>query len=399
VSPAAPERRLDVLVVGGGISGLACALALAQAGRRVHVVEQAPRFAEIGAGLQLGANATRAFQALGVLDPILRTAVLPPRAVIRDAVTGEDLTVLDLGPPFRRRYGHPYLVAHRHDVLSALLDACRAVPGITLETERTVVSAAEGSGGAVVTFADGDRYRADLLVGADGIRSRVRTIIDETPPRFSGHVAYRGTVPREDVVTDLDGDDVVLWIGPGIHLMQYPVRRGTLYNQVAVYERPAGVTQPYGVRAEFEQAFAVAHPRVQACVALLDGAHDWPVYDRDPLPHWTTPHVALVGDAAHAMLQYLGQGACQALEDALSLARAVGAHPEDQRRALKEFEEQRVPLATRCQEVARPWGDLWHTRDALLLALRNRVFRLRRPDDYSDLDWLYAERRTNEDVA
>jgi salicylate hydroxylase len=395
---ARPALPLDVLVVGGGIGGLACALALAQAGRRVHVVEQAPVFAEIGAGLQLGPNATRVFSALGLLEPVLRSAVLPPRAVVRDVITGEDLTILDLGEPFLRRYGYPYIVAHRHDILSTLLEACRATPAITMETDRTVVAAHDGPGGAGVTFADGDKCSATLLIGADGIRSRVRMMLDETPPRFSGHVAYRGTVRREEVVADTDGDDVVLWIGPGVHLMQYPVRRGELYNQVGVYERPAGA-EPRGVRAEFERAFALAHPRVRACIALLDSDRDWPTHDRDPLPGWTTPHTALVGDAAHAMLQYLGQGACQALEDAIALAGAIEANPGDQVRALKVFEEERIPLASRCQEVARPWGDLWHTRDSMLLALRDRVFRLRQPDDYTDLDWLYAERQPKKDVA
>jgi 2-polyprenyl-6-methoxyphenol hydroxylase-like FAD-dependent oxidoreductase len=377
----------DILVVGGGIGGLAAALALARAGRQVLVAEQAPRFAEIGAGLQLGPNATRAFDQLGVLGQILDAAVLPARAVVRDAVTGEELTVLDLGRPFRERYGYPYVVAHRHDVLSALLNACRAEPGIVLRTGRTAVEVRERPEHAEVTFADGELLTASLLVGADGIRSQVRHLIDTSPPRFSGHVAYRGTVERSQI--SLAPDDVVLWIGPGIHLMQYPVRRGELYNQVAVYERPDGT--PRGDAREFNAAFATAHHTVRESVALIDTHRDWPIHDRDPLTTWTTEHTVLLGDAAHAMLQYLGQGACQALEDAVALAEATARHPHEQDLALKRYEARRVARASRCQTVARPWGDLWHTQDPTLLALRNRVFRLRRPDDYSELDWLYAE--------
>ncbi|GGN22622.1 FAD-dependent monooxygenase [Streptomyces fuscichromogenes] len=380
----------DALVVGGGIGGLAAALALARAGRRILVAEQASRFAEIGAGLQLGPNAMRAFDRLGVLGPVLDSAVLPDRAVVRDAVTGEELTVLDLGPPFRARYGYPYVVAHRHDVLSVLIDACRSEAGIELRTGRTAVDVREREGHAEVTFADGEVLTARLLVGADGIRSRARHLIDAGPPRFSGHVAYRGASVRSQLGPELAADDVTLWIGPGIHLMQYPVRRGELYNQVAVYERPAGAREPRGEVEELRAAFSVAHPRVREYVALLDPHRDWPVYDREPLPTWTTAHTALLGDAAHAMLQYLGQGACQALEDAVALGDAVSDHPHGQDRALKQYEERRIARASRCQTVARPWGDLWHTQDPTLLALRNRVFRLRRPDDYSELDWLYA---------
>ena len=389
--------RHDTLVIGGGIGGLGAALALARAGRQVLVAEQAPRFAEIGAGLQLGPNAMRAFDQLGVLKAVLDAAVLPARAVIRDAVTGDDLTVLDLGRPFRTRYGYPYVVAHRHDVLSALLDACRAEPRIELRTGRTAVDVRERDEHAEVTFADGEVLAAHLLVGADGIRSQVRHLIDPSPPRFSGHVAYRGTILPSQLATDPAPDDVTLWIGPGIHLMQYPVRRGELYNQVAVYERPADSPEPRGDAAEFRAAFAVAHPGVRESVTLLDAHRDWPIHDRDPLPTWTTAHAALLGDAAHAMLQYLGQGACQALEDAVCLADAISGHPHQQDRALKQYEEQRITRASRCQTVARPWGDLWHTQDPTLLALRNRVFRLRRPDDYTDLDWLYAA--ATEDAA
>ncbi|MEU4160834.1 FAD-dependent monooxygenase [Actinoplanes sp. NPDC026670] len=381
----------DTLVVGGGIGGLAAALALTRAGRQVMVAEQAPQFAEIGAGLQLGPNAMRAFDRLGVHAAVIDAAVLPARAVIRDAVTGGELTVLDLGRPFRARYGYPYVVAHRHDVLSALLDACSAEPGLELRTGRTAIDVQERDEHAEVTFADGEVLTAGLLVGADGIRSQVRRLIDRSPPRFSGHVAYRGTITPSQLVVDPPPDDVTLWIGPGIHLMQYPVRRGELYNQVAVYERPASEREPRGDAEEFHAAFSIAHRKVRESVALLDPHRDWPVHDRDPLPSWTTAHAVLLGDAAHAMLQYLGQGACQALEDAVALADAVSSQPHCQDRARRQYEQRRVARASRCQTVARPWGDLWHTQDATLLALRNRVFRLRRPDDYTDLDWLYAD--------
>jgi 3-hydroxybenzoate 6-monooxygenase len=386
----------DILVAGGGIGGLATALAAARVGRSVRLVEQAAEFGEIGAGLQLGPNAVRAFDRLGIYEAVAQSAVFPSRAVVRDAVDGSVLTVLDFGESFVRRYGYPYLVAHRRDVLDALLEACRAQPGIVLENSRVVVSARESAEAVEVDFADGETYRADILVGADGIRSQVRQLLDNSEPTFSGHVAYRDTIAIEDVPAGAFGDgavdEVLLWIGPGMHLMQYPVRSGTLYNQVAVYERPAGREEPAGDTAELRAAFAPACVEVRSAVERIDTSRGWPVCDRDPLPTWSTDRSVLIGDAAHAMLQYLGQGACQALEDALELSAALGNHPGDRKRAFDAYEGARRPVAARCQEVARPWGALWHTEDPTMLTLRNRVFRARRPDDYTDLDWLYGER-------
>ncbi|WP_009478451.1 FAD-dependent monooxygenase [Rhodococcus sp. JVH1] len=386
--------HFETLIIGGGIGGLATALALAQTGRPVQLVEQASAFTEIGAGLQIGPNATRALDRLGLLDELSAVAVHPHSAIVRDALTGEVLTALDFGTAFRARYGYPYLVAHRSDVLSILLHACEREPLVTLENNRTVQTVADTERGAVISFADGDEYTADLVVGADGIKSRVRQLLDISEPVFSGHIAYRGAIDIDQVRTDISTDDVVLWIGPGIHLMQYPVRRGELYNQVAVYESPryAAGRDDWGHREEFDEMFTPACESVRNAVAQIDASRAWPVFDRDPISTWSTAHTVLIGDAAHAMLQYLGQGACQALEDALSLSRSLAAFPDDLTRAFKTYEGARVPITSKCQTVARPWGRTWHTDDPALLALRNRVFRMRAADDYTDLDWLYAER-------
>lgn len=382
----------DVLVVGGGIGGLATALSAARAGRDVHLVEQSPEFGEIGAGLQLGPNAMRAFDRLGVYDAVARSAVFPSRGVVRDAVDGSLLTELDFGESFVARYEYPYVVAHRRDVLDALLDACREHPRVALENGRTAVAVREEDASAVVTFADGDEYRATLVVGADGIRSQVRRLIDATEPTFSGHIAYRGAIPIDDIPDQVSMDEVLLWIGPGIHLMQYPVRSGSMYNQVAVYERPGSSPAPAGDLDEFHAAFSTACESVQRSAALIDTSVGWPIHDRQPLTTWSTTHAVLVGDAAHAMLQYLGQGAGQALEDALELGAALSLHPKNSRLALQEYEHIRLPITSRCQVVARPWGDLWHSSDETVVTLRNRVFQNRAADDYSDLDWLYATR-------
>lgn len=386
--------HFDTLVIGGGIGGLATALALARTGRPVQLVEQAPAFTEIGAGLQIGPNATRALDRLGLLDELSAIAVHPRSAIVHDAYTGDVLTTLDFGPAFLARYGYPYLVAHRSDVLSILLHACEGEPLVTMENNRTVQAVADTATGAIVSFAGGDEYTADVVIGADGIKSRVRHLLDTSEPVFSGHIAHRGAIDIAEVRTDVSTDDVMLWMGPGIHLMQYPVRRGELYNQVAVYESPryAQGRDDWGDQDEFDEMFAPACEAVRDAITQIDTSRAWPVFDRDPISTWSTPHTVLIGDAAHAMLQYLGQGACQALEDALSLSRALAAFPDDAPRAFKTYEELRVPITSKCQTVARPWGRTWHTNDPAMLALRNRVFHMRAADDYSDLDWLYAER-------
>lgn len=384
---------LPLLVVGGGIGGLATALASARAGRPAHLIEQAPAFVEIGAGLQIGPNATRMMDRLGILDEVEKVAVHPQQAVIRDAVTGDRLTALTLGEPFREHYGYPYLVMHRSDLLQILLTACQADPLVTLENNRKVTEVRPGPDLITVTCVDGTQYRAQVLIGADGLRSRIRRLFSDDEPVCSGYVAYRGTMPIEDVVTNVKDNDVVLWVGPGLHLMQYPVRRGELYNQVAVFHSPtfaSGDTE-WGTPEELDTAFAGTVDPARVSATAVSRARHWPLYDREPLDRFVQGRVALIGDAAHPMLQVLGQGACQALEDALCLADKITEYPSDPEKALAAYEDARLPKTTQCQRTARPWAEIWHLQDPLAIALRNRVLRARADDDYSEVDWLYAD--------
>jgi salicylate hydroxylase len=380
----------DVLVAGGGIGGVATALAIARTGRTVQVAERAPVFAEIGAGLQIGPNATRALDRLGVLDAVLTHAVRPARGVFLDAVSGEQLTSIDFGAPFVGHYGYPYLVTHRRDLLDALLEAARDEDRLQLTTDRAVESIDQADDHVEVSFVDGSSGRYGIVVGADGLRSTVRRAIDDTEPVFHGHFAFRGTAPTAAVADFVDCEDIALWIGPGLHLMQYPIRGGELYNQVAVIdsERWARGLDGVGGRDELEERFAgMAHP-VRRSISFIDSQQGTPVADRDPASSWSNGRVVLMGDAAHAMLQYLGQGACQALEDGLALAASLD-HEPDHRAAFARYEGARVERASHCQRVARPWGALWHASDPLLLAVRDRYFRSRSPQDYRELDWLY----------
>ncbi|QPP05231.1 3-hydroxybenzoate 6-hydroxylase [Streptomyces bathyalis] len=372
----------QTLVVGGGIGGLATALGIARSGRQVRVLERADALVEIGAGLQVGPNASRAMDELGILDDIRPHAVFPRRGVMRDAKSGKVLTTLDLSS-FDHRYGYPYIVLHRADLLEALVLHCAAHDLVTIETGRHVTSATVDSGRARVKCADGAEYETRALIAADGLHStlRKRVIQDDVVP--SGYAAYRGTLPIDELPTEIDDDAVVLWVAPGLHLMQYPVRGGAVYNQVAVVRTDLAAEG-------LDVAFANTCTQVRTAVAAIGQDRNWPMFDRAPALTWIRGCLLLVGDAAHPMLQYLGQGACQALEDAVELERQFRTHHDDVEEAYAEFQRTRMPRTHRCQTSARPWGELWHTDNPLTVAIRNRYFALRRADDLSELDWLYA---------
>ena len=381
-----------VVVVGGGIGGLGTALALARSGIPVHVLERAREFSEVGAGLQVGPNAVRSLDRLGVLDAIYATAVFPRRGVVSSAVTGQVLTTLDLGDAIRERFGYPYIVVHRNDVLTPLLDACRAHPDVTLENNRTVAELTDEGDHVRIRCEDGHELTTKLVVGADGLNSKVRRLVAVDEPVFSGYVAFRGATPIERTAVSEDESDIRLWIGPDVHLMQYPVRSGTMYNQVAVYRTSVAraASRDFGDRDELLERFDGMFETVRTAVAANADLTAYPNFDKDPLNTFVTGRAVLIGDAAHPMLQYLGQGASQALEDGLVLAAVLGGQADDLS-GLATYDAVRVPRTTRCQRSARPWGESWHTTDPIVAAYRDRYLQLRAPDDYSELAWMYDD--------
>ena len=381
----------SVLVAGGGIGGLAAALALAQRGCAVRVFEKSAEFGEIGAGLQLAPNASRVLDRLGLLDALAPHAVFPQRLVWMDALSGGRLCELDLGTQFRERYGYPYIVMHRSDLLAVLLAGAQADERITLETGKDILGVEQDDDAVVVRCADGTTARAALLVGADGLWSTVRAgVIDDGSPICSEFVAYRGAIPIGEMSTHAGLDNVVVWTGPDKHLVQYPVRHGELYNQVAVFrsDRYRSGSDDWGTPEELERQFAATAPAVRAALTKIRRNRRWPMYDRLPVERWSRGRVTLLGDAAHPMLQYLAQGACQALEDAVALADAVADH-ETLAAGLAAYEAARLAHTARVQTTARVWGAFWHVqpeeqpaRDAHLLH--------RSPTDYGVADWLYG---------
>jgi 3-hydroxybenzoate 6-monooxygenase len=383
----------ETLVVGGGIGGLSAALCLARLGGTVTVLERSAGFAEVGAGIQLAPNATRILRRLGVLEAILPVAVLPRRLVLADAVESRELTSLDL-TDFPARYGAPYLVLHRNDLLSALVDAC-ARAGVRLCTDASVVEVADTAAAAVAVCADGREFSAEVAVGADGLHSRIRRYFCDDEPVNSGFVAYRGAIPMEQVERHADLRDVVAWIGPGLHLVQYPLRSGQMYNQVAVFRSRADLRgeADWGNPAELTEAFAGCSEHVRESLKRLSIANRWPMLDRLPMPDWARGRVALLGDAAHPMLQYLAQGACQAIEDADALAAGLAAADAGGRPVgdgLAAYAALRAPRAMRVQRTARTWGDIWHV-DGVARLLRDELLLTRDVADHKHVAWLYGD--------
>jgi len=384
----------DLLVVGGGIGGLAAALCLARLGRTVQVLEQAPAFGEIGAGLQLAPNAARILDWLGLLDPVMKDAFFPSRIALMDALTSAEITVMATGEGFRARYGYPYFVTHRADLHSVLVEACELEDGIELHPGKKVVVLDQTPGAVRVECEDGSAFTATALIGADGIRSFVRDqLVGDGEPVSTGYVAYRATVPIQ-VVQDAMGiaelDDVRCWIGPTMHLVQYPIRGGDLCNQVAVFRsrRLGDGGAGAGAPDELDEVFSQASEQVAGAVGLMDRDRCWPMFDREPGSGWVRGNVALLGDAAHPMFQYLAQGACQAMEDAVVLAQSVSSHP-DIGAAFDSYVGTRHPRASAVQRRSRMFGELLHV-NGTMAAFRDHMLR-RRPDtDYGDVDWLYG---------
>jgi salicylate hydroxylase len=382
-----------ILIVGGGIGGLTVALALAAHGLRVHVLEKASEFGEIGAGIQLAPNAMHVLDRLGLLPELSRYAVYPSRLVWMDALDARRITGVDLGDGFRKRYGHPYIVMHRSDLLSVLLAACRQQRLIGLEAGRAIVAIDDLGDHARAHCADGGVYDAPLLIGADGLHSTVRGLIADDAPICSQYVAYRGTLPMAQMSTHAGLDNVVMWVGPQMHFVQYPVRRGELYNQVAVFRSPRyrPDSDDWGTVEEFDAHYAQTCDYVRSCAKLMWRDKRWPMYDRTPIASWVRNRIALMGDAAHPMLQYAAQGACQAIEDALCLADRIAASPDDLPGALSAYERARVARTARVQTIARAIGEFFHL-DGTAAAARNDAMRGRAETDYADLDWLYGHK-------
>lgn len=380
-----------VVIVGCGIGGITAALALAKSGIKVHIYERAEEIHEVGAGLQVGPNAVRILESLGVTRFLTQAVVHPDRAVMRDIRSGDELFSIDFGQGFRERYGAPYEVIHRGDLLSSLLRAVAQTGLVSITPGKELIGLDQDADGVTASFGDGTTARAELLVGADGIRSRVRRILgDDEPPLASTYAIYRGTFPRTDDIENA----VTLQVGFEHHVMYYPIRGGAMVNLVCSFKSVADAPgeDGWGTIDELDDRFSEANPVVRRAIGRLDRSKRWTQFDRAPQAGWRDGRVVLIGDAAHPTHQYFAQGACQAMEDGVELA-ALLARADDLAEDLDLFELARFPRTTAVQRGSRFWGEWSHVGGADAVH-RDLVLRAAQPRIHDYLDWLYGTDRT-----
>ncbi len=340
-----------ILISGAGIGGLTAALCLVQAGYKVTVLEQASELKAVGAGLQLSPNATRVLDGLGLNDELRRVTIQPGGKVIRLWNTGQEWPLFDLGAESLERYGHAYMMLHRPDLHDILVRALAARAPDALRLGAKVDEVGQDGDGAFVRLADGTRLAGDVLIGADGVHSVTREqLIAQDCPVFSGCIAWRGVLPIAQLPASMRGSSGVNWVGPGAHIVHYPVHGGSLVSFTGIVEKQQWVRESWTERGSVEECledFRGWHEDVQSFVRLLDQPLRWAMMVREPLKNWTRGRVTLLGDAAHPTLPFLAQGAGMAIEDARVLTRALQAHGDDPAHALQVYQATRIERTTR----------------------------------------------------
>ena len=382
-----------ILIVGGGLGGLTTALALARRGRTARVLEGAPEFGAIGYGIQFGPNVFHVFDRLGLMEQVLAVADSPAAVLMLDALDGKELVRIPTAASFRARFKYPYIIVHRIDLHNVLLDACRRTAAIELVADAMVTGFEDRGDGVAVTTADGRRFSGPALVAADGVRSLFREkLVGDGEPRPIGYAALRTIVPMAELKVDVSRDSVVLWGGPGFHVVHYPLRHGTLFNIVAVFRTSTHAEKgdAASYRAELEHTYRDAHPAMRALNAMMDLRWRRSVGDRNPVRHWHKGRVVLLGDAAHAPLQTLAQGACMAIEDGLCLAESIHATDRDFAAAFRLFATVRLTRTARVQLESRAfWDSLLHAEGVARDVRNATVADWDEAHMFDCLSWLY----------
>jgi salicylate hydroxylase len=381
-----------VLVAGGGIGGLAAALALVRQGFRVTVLEQSPEIGEIGAGIQLGPNAFHAFDALGIGEKARGRAVYTDYMVMHDAIDAYQVGKIPTGEAFRQRFGNPYAVIHRADVHLSLLEGAQETGLVDFHTSTRVVGIEQDGDGVTVTAQDGRTFRGVALIGADGVKSVVRQQYVGDPARVTGHVVYRAVVEKQDFPQELQWNAASIWVGPNCHLVHYPLRGGEQYNVVVTFhsreQEEWGVRE--GSKEEVQSYFQDICPKARQLIDLPKSWKRWATADREPIGQWTYGRVTLLGDAAHPTTQYMAQGACMAMEDAVTLGESLRSCGNDWTQALDLYQRARVARTARIVLSSREMGRIYHAKGVERL-VRNDLWRGRTPERFYDaMEWLYG---------
>lgn len=355
-----------IAIVGAGIGGLTAALALVRAGIEVEVYEQAPELKELGAGVQISSNGTRVLYALGLGPAIEKLGVIVAGKEIRLWSTGQTWKLFDLGAVSVERYGFPYMMFHRGDLHGALLQAIRRERPDAIHLDCKCVGVRQDADGVTVEFEGRKSAQAPIVIGADGVQSRVReSLFGADRPEFTGIVAWRGLIPRDLVPPGVKMDVGTNWVGPGGHVVHYPVRGGAMLNLVGLLERDDWRVESWtvqGTKDEFARDFRNWHADIHAMIRAVDVPYKWALFARPPMQSWLKGRVALLGDACHSMLPMLAQGAVMALEDGLVLARCVQKHGV-QPVALQAYEKARRERANRAVEGSADNARRFHNPD------------------------------------
>ncbi|MFI0740334.1 FAD-dependent monooxygenase [Streptomyces sp. NPDC021100] len=382
-----------VVVAGGGIGGLAAALAVARRGHQVVVCEREDAFTELGAGVQLAPNGLRALARLGLAEAVARLAVPVPELRFMDGVTGEHVVSMPLDERYRARFGAPYVVVHRGELHRALLTACRAERRVELRAAHPVTGYEHTDAGVRVLLRGGRHLVADALVGADGLRSAVRErMLGDGPPRGAGITVYRTVVPMERVPARLRRRAVTWWAGPGRHFVHYPIAGGRYLNLAPSAENAP--PEPFSGRpvtaASVLEEFAGLCEAARRLLELGTGWKSWVLVDREPVQRWTDGRVALLGDAAHPALHYAAQGACQALEDAVVLGTALDRPAGGFAAGLAVYAAARRDRTARVHRLARDSVALWHAAGAAAAARNAALAAMSASDLYDYVSWLHG---------
>jgi 2-polyprenyl-6-methoxyphenol hydroxylase-like FAD-dependent oxidoreductase len=389
----ATVREQPVLIAGGGIGGLAASLGLAQKGIRSILLEKAATLGEIGAGIQLGPNAFHAFDYLGVGEAARGMAVYIDQLRLMDALSAEEITHIDLREDFRARFGNPYAVVHRGDLHGVFLKACREHPLIELRVSSEVMGYDQDGATVTARLASGDHVTGSLLVGADGLWSNVRKqVTSDGPLRVSGHTTYRSVIPTEQMPEDLRWNAATLWAGPKCHIVHYPLSGWKVFNLVVTYhnDAPEPVAGKPVSEDEVMRGFLHVHEHARDIIRHGKDWRLWVLCDRDPSERWVDGRAALLGDAAHPMLQYFAQGACQAMEDAVCLAHMLSSYG-DHALALEQYRTQRFPRTARVQLMSRAIGEHIYHPAGEHARIRNAIMSAKSQQEWcDDLAWLYG---------